>query len=74
MKTQRFAGKVWFISGLAIMLLSFIQWVGVTVLALGIIFVVIVVPRVYSTAKYKKAYSNKNESQIRMDTLSCLWE
>lgn len=56
------------------MLLSFIQWVGVTVLALGIIFVVIVVPRVYSTAKYKKAYSNKNEPQIRMDTLSCLWE
>lgn len=60
-KTQRFAGKVWFISGLAIMLLTFIQWKGVAILALSIILVVIVVPRVYSTVKYKKAYGNKNE-------------
>ena len=61
-KTQRFAGKVWFISGLAIMLLTFVQWKGVAILALGIILVVIVVPRVYSTVQYKKVYGNKKES------------
>lgn len=61
-KTQRFAGKVWFISGLAIMLLSFIQWKGVTFLALGIILIVIIVPRIYSRMQYQKIYGNKNES------------
>ena len=52
-KTQRFAGKVWFISGLIIMILSFIQWKGAAFLALGIILNAIVVPRIYSTSQYK---------------------
>lgn len=60
-KTQRFAGKVWFISGLAIMLLSFIQWKGIAFLALGIILIVIIVPRIYSSLKYQKVYGDKNE-------------
>lgn len=61
-KTQRFAGKVWFISGLAIMLLSFIQWKGMVFLALGIILIVIIVPRIYSRMQYQKIYGDKNES------------
>ncbi len=61
-KTQRFAGKVWFISGLAIMLLSFIQWKGMAFLALGIILVVIIFPRIYSRLQYHKVYGDKNES------------
>ena len=61
-KTQRFAGKVWFISGLAIMLLSFIQWNGMAFLALGIILIVIIVPRIYSRLQYHKVCGDKNES------------
>lgn len=53
-KTQRFAGKVWFISGLAIMLLSFVQWKGMAFLVLAIILVVIIVPRIYSRLHYLK--------------------
>lgn len=61
-KTQRFAGKVWFMSGLAMMLLSFIQWEGIVFLALGIILIVIIAPRIYSVLQYQKAYGDKNKS------------
>ena len=60
-KTQRFAGKVWFISGLVIMLLSFCQWKGIAFLALGIVLIVVVVPRIYSRMQYQKIYYIKNE-------------
>lgn len=60
-KTQRFAGKVWFVSGLVIMLLSFIQWKGIAALALGIILIMIVVPRIYSASQYQKTHGDKNE-------------
>ena len=53
-KTQRFAGKIWFASGLVIMLLSFIQWKGIAFIALGVILLAIVSPRIYSMVHYKK--------------------
>lgn len=58
-KTQRFSGKVWFISGLVIMLLSFIQCKSSGFLAAGIVLIMIVIPRSYSTLQYKK-YNAKN--------------
>lgn len=45
-KTQRFAGKLWFVSGLGIMLLSFVPWEGVGIAALCIVLGVIILPRV----------------------------
>lgn len=60
-KTQRFAGKIWFASGLVIMLLAFIQWNGIAFIALGIILLAIVSPRVYSRILYKKSYDKKSE-------------
>lgn len=51
-KTQRFAGKLWFISGLIIMMISFVQWNGISVLALCIILCLIVVPRIYGRNQY----------------------
>lgn len=60
-KTQRFAGKIWFVSGLVIMLLSFIQWNGISFIALGIILFAIVSPRIYSRILYKKSYDKKSE-------------
>lgn len=60
-KTQRFAGKIWFVLGLVIMLLSFIQWNGISFIALGIILLAIVSPRIYSRILYKKSYDKKSE-------------
>lgn len=60
-KTQRFAGKIWFISGLIIMLLSFIQWNGIAFIALGIILFAIVSPRIYSRVQYKKSNGDNSE-------------
>lgn len=53
-KTQRFAGKIWFVSGLTIMLLSFVQWKGVSALALFIILFLIIAPRIYCKIQYVK--------------------
>lgn len=46
-KTQRFVAKVWFCSGILIMLIAVIPWSGVTVIALCIIAAVILLPRIY---------------------------
>ncbi|MDE5570000.1 MAG: SdpI family protein [Ruminococcus sp.] len=51
-KTQRFAGKLWFISGLIIMVFSFIQWNGISVLVLCIILCLIIIPRIYGRNQY----------------------
>lgn len=53
-KTQRFTGKLWFVSGLVIMLLSFVQWKGVAILVLCIVLCIILFPRVYSRMQYNK--------------------
>lgn len=53
-KTQRFSGKLWFVSGLAIMLLSFVHWKGVSILVLCIFLCIILIPRVYSKVQYNK--------------------
>lgn len=58
-KTQRFAGKVWFISGLVIMLLPFIQCKSSGFFAAGIVLIMIIIPRSYSMLQYKK-YNAKN--------------
>lgn len=59
-KTQRFSGKIWFVSGLAIMLLSFIQWKGITLFTLVIILFIIIIPRIYSKSQYKTENSTKS--------------
>lgn len=51
-KIQRFAGKLWFISGLVIMTLSFVQWKGISLIVLCIIFCLIIVPRIYGRNQY----------------------
>lgn len=55
-KTQRFAGKIWFASGLIIMLLSFIQWKGISLVVLLIILCVIILPRIYSRMQFEKTH------------------
>lgn len=59
-KTQRFAGKIWFFSGLVIMILSIIRWEGISIITLCIILNVIFVPRVYSKFLYDRVKANKN--------------
>lgn len=51
-KIQRFAGKLWFISGLVIMMFSFIQWNGISVLVLCIILCLVIIPRIYARNQY----------------------
>lgn len=53
-KIQRFSGKLWFISGIVIMMLSFIQWKGVSLIVLCIIFYLIIIPRIYGRNQYSK--------------------
>lgn len=51
-KIQRFAGRLWFISGLVIMILSFIQWNGISLIVLCIILCLIIIPRIYGRNQY----------------------
>lgn len=51
-KLQRFAGKLWFISGLVIMMFSFIQWNGISLLVLFIILCLVIIPRIYARNQY----------------------
>ncbi len=51
-KIQRFAGKLWFISGLVIMTLSFFQWKVISLIVLCIILFLIIVPRIYGRNQY----------------------
>lgn len=59
-KTQRFSVKIWFVSGLVIILLSFIQWKGITLFTLVIILFIIIIPRIYSKSQYKTENSAKS--------------
>ncbi len=54
-KIQRFAGKLWFISGLVIMTLSFVQLKGISLIVLCIILCLIIVPRIYGRNQYSKS-------------------
>lgn len=61
LKTQRFAGKLWFVLGIVIMLLSFIQWEMVSLLVVFIILILIAAPRIYSGFEYKKIAGTKGD-------------
>lgn len=60
-KTQRFAGKIWFGSGLALILLSLFPWAGVTAIALVIIILMVLLPRLYSRQIYQKRTGSNKE-------------
>ncbi|MDE6520308.1 MAG: SdpI family protein [Ruminococcus sp.] len=53
-KIQRFSGKLWFISGLVIMILSFVQYKEISLIVLCIIFCMIIIPRIYGINQYSK--------------------
>lgn len=53
-KIQRFSGKLWFISGLVIMILSFVQHKEISLIVLCIIFCMIIIPRIYGINQYSK--------------------
>ena len=56
-KTQRFAGKVWFGSGLILILLSLIPWAGAAFVAFAVIVLMILLPRLYSKRIYHELES-----------------
>ncbi|MBE6671136.1 MAG: DUF1648 domain-containing protein [Ruminococcaceae bacterium] len=52
--THRFAGKVWFIGGVLLMICAFVQESLFMYLLVGAIFVLVLMPTVYSYLYYKK--------------------
>lgn len=53
-KTQRFAGKLWVISGIIIMLLSVIPWDGISTIVILMILLTAYLPRIYCGREYEK--------------------
>lgn len=52
-KTQRFAGKLWVLTGVAVLLLAMIPWEGVSVVVFLIVVLTAYLPRIYCKRMYE---------------------
>lgn len=53
-KTHRFAGKLWVLGGMAMLLMAFLPGKWTVVVLLGVILVMVAIPVIYSYSIYKK--------------------